>query len=324
MKSYLYLAKEPDAGVRNDLSRLSGEVTIVDCLNGYIDWYKKKGYNCISKTKYFELDGTMRFDVVIGNPPYSDRSNMSDPNGGGNGGNLDAKFFLKCIELSDKVSLIIRAKHFSKVASNFRKTLFGSGKLVSILHLPKETFPTILNTETCVVTWDINHEGPCKVVYADGTVVDRNLTENDVIKLNNPEYVAEVDNNMAHRFMCGDLKRNRIVDVDDGIELIEIMGRTNQPMVTRTISAEQTIKGRNKHGVVMNLNGNWDGFGKMEIKPFKSAISKQIIMLETSSHEESVELIKYLKSDRIQEQIKTLKVSFCNSKYLFSMIKDFK
>ena len=266
----------------------------------------------------------MHFDVCIGNPPYSDRSKMSDANGGGFPVNMDSKFFLKCIEVSDKVSLIIRAKHFSKVESRFRKTLFGSGKLVEIRHLPKETFPTILNTETCVVTWDINHDGPCKVTYEDGTVVDRDLTENDVIKLNNPNYVAEVDNNMAHRFMCGDLKRNRIVDVDDGVELIEIMGRTNQPMVTRTINAEQTIKGRNKHGVVMNLNGNWDGFGKMEIKPFESAISKQIIMLETSSHEESVELLNYLKSDKVKEQIKTLKVSFCNSKYLFSMIKDFK
>ena len=43
----LYLAKEPDAGVRDDLSRISGEITIVDCLNGYGDWYRKKGYNCI-------------------------------------------------------------------------------------------------------------------------------------------------------------------------------------------------------------------------------------------------------------------------------------
>jgi hypothetical protein len=65
----LYLAKEPDAGVRNDLSRISGEITIVDCLNAYGDYYRKKGYNCISRMEFFALEN-MKFDVVIGNPPY--------------------------------------------------------------------------------------------------------------------------------------------------------------------------------------------------------------------------------------------------------------
>ena len=83
----LYLAKEPDAGVRDDLSRISGEITIVDCLNGYGDWYRKKGYNCISKTKYFELDGTMRFEVVIGNPPYQ-APNLTGKRGKGGNNSL--------------------------------------------------------------------------------------------------------------------------------------------------------------------------------------------------------------------------------------------
>ena len=76
MKHILYLAKEPGKGVRDDLSRLSGkEVTVVDCLGAYGDYYRKMGYNVISKTKYFELDGIMRFDVVIGNPPYGSGAN---------------------------------------------------------------------------------------------------------------------------------------------------------------------------------------------------------------------------------------------------------
>lgn len=70
MKTTLYFAKEPDAGVRHDLSHLPGEITIVDCLNAYGDYYRKMGYNCISRTKFFELDGTMRFDFILGNPPF--------------------------------------------------------------------------------------------------------------------------------------------------------------------------------------------------------------------------------------------------------------
>ena len=65
----LYLAKEPGKGVRSDLSRISGEVTVVDCLNAYGDYYRKMGYNVISMTKYFE-PLHMHFTQTIGNPPY--------------------------------------------------------------------------------------------------------------------------------------------------------------------------------------------------------------------------------------------------------------
>jgi len=85
MKRTLYLAKEPDLGVLNDLSRISGEVIVVDCLGAYGDFYKKKGYNCISKIKFFELDGTMRFDFVIGNPPFQSNNGNGDLSGSGTG-----------------------------------------------------------------------------------------------------------------------------------------------------------------------------------------------------------------------------------------------
>ena len=65
----LYLAKEPGKGVRSDLSKISGEVTVVDCLNGYGDWYKLKGYNCLSFDEFFSEDN-MKFDSIVGNPPY--------------------------------------------------------------------------------------------------------------------------------------------------------------------------------------------------------------------------------------------------------------
>ena len=90
----LYLAKEPDAGVRDDLSRISGEVVVVDCLDGYIDWYKLKGYDCISTSEFFSLTD-MKFSMVIGNPPY------------GNAGKLAVRFLNKSMELSDDVRMVL-------------------------------------------------------------------------------------------------------------------------------------------------------------------------------------------------------------------------
>ena len=88
----LYLAKEPGKGVRDDLSRIYGEVVVVDCLNSYNEWYRKKGYSCISTNEFFGLID-MKFDVIIGNPPYN------------NG--LSVKFINKAAELSDYIHFVL-------------------------------------------------------------------------------------------------------------------------------------------------------------------------------------------------------------------------
>ena len=63
----IYYAKEPDAGVRDDLAKMSGEVTVVDCLDAYGDYYRKIGYNSISTADYF-ANTSMHFSQTIGNP----------------------------------------------------------------------------------------------------------------------------------------------------------------------------------------------------------------------------------------------------------------
>ena len=94
METTLYLAKEPGKGVRDDLSRLSGEVTIVDCLNAYGDYYRKMGYNVISKDKFFSPTD-MKFTVVIGNPPYGKNSSLA------------VKFLNKAVELSNDIRMVL-------------------------------------------------------------------------------------------------------------------------------------------------------------------------------------------------------------------------
>jgi len=78
MKFYCYLAKEPDQGVKSDLKKLNskGKVVVVACNPGYMDYYKKIGYNTISLEDFFNLIG-MNFDAVLGNPPYSDKKEGS-------------------------------------------------------------------------------------------------------------------------------------------------------------------------------------------------------------------------------------------------------
>lgn len=267
-----------------------------------------------------ELKG-MRFDIVIGNPPYSNRSGVSCADTGGSGKSLDDVFTLECMKLSDRVRLVIRAKEFSKQNSSFKRKLFSGQHLRSITWLPASTFPMVQNTVTCVIDWDATYVGETRISYEDGTVLNRLLDEDSVVKLNNPDYVPSVDNNMRHRYLRGKMPRRSIDNAPDGVRIVEIMGKGESPVV-RTASNVPDGSGCNSHGVVMNYASSWDGFDRLHIKPFDAAISGSVIMLHTDSDEESQRLIDHLKSPDIVELLKGLKSGFNNSGRIFEMIPD--
>ena len=95
-KTLLYLAKEPFSdGVKHDLQSFKDyDITICACNAGYVDYYKLLGYNVITSSKLF-AGVDMRFDVVIGNPPY------------GNGGKQAVKFLNICGDLSDTIIMVL-------------------------------------------------------------------------------------------------------------------------------------------------------------------------------------------------------------------------
>lgn len=57
MKSFLYLAKEPDNNVMKELPILAkkGELTVVACNEGYLEFYQNMGYNTITLETFFSL-----------------------------------------------------------------------------------------------------------------------------------------------------------------------------------------------------------------------------------------------------------------------------
>lgn len=299
---------------------------------GYTNLYTEKSYKYFPKGDIAISSGlnvvtlltdnqieNMYFDVSLGNPPYSDRSQTNCADVGGSGKSLDDKFTLKCMTLSKRVKLIIRAKELSKVNSKFKQQLFAGNRLRSITYVDKSTFPTIQNTVTCVIDWDCKYCGETVITYEDGTVVSKLLTKDSVIKLNNPNYVASVDDNMMYRYLRGKIPRHQIND-NDGTRIVEIMGKGETPIIRNTLSTP-TI-GLNEYGVIMNYNSRWEGFDKMSVKESDTCLSESMIMLKTKSDEESLRLIEYLKSDEIVTLMKGLKSGFSNSARIFEMIPD--
>ena len=126
LKTLLYLAKDPGPGVIQDLKSLSNyDITICACNPGYVDYYKLLGYNVITHHKFFTTVD-MRFDVIIGNPPY------------GSGANLAIKFINKCAELSDDIRMVLP---LSFVKDSIQNKVNLNLVIADERELPPDTFP---------------------------------------------------------------------------------------------------------------------------------------------------------------------------------------
>ena len=136
MKQVLYLAKEPDNGVMSDLKSLKKhKVTVVACLPGYREYYQFLGYNTITADQYFSLED-MKFDVIIGNPPYGKNSSLA------------VKFLNKSSEVSDFVMMVL--------PRSFRKPSIMNRVNQEMILMKDETVDDDAFRDsivTCVQTW---------------------------------------------------------------------------------------------------------------------------------------------------------------------------
>lgn len=281
---------------------------------------KRNGFINTVCEDFLQWQSEMQFDVIVGNPPYTDTSPVKGATMGGCSKGLDNVFFERCLELSQRVSLIIRSKHFAKKSSAFRRRLFLCGHLSEIVAIPPSTFPSISLTETCVVTYDSDHAGPCKVTFQDGSEKMIDLKEDTCIKLTNPDFISEVKGNLAPRYQRGDLNLNQLREGD--FPMIITMGGKEKDMVVRFVDASQCVCGVNQHGVVLNSKYGGKGLGKVYVKPFEYAVSGSAIILKTSSQEESILLQQYLSTPEVQQHVIKNRASNANTKDLFKTLVD--
>ena len=295
------------------------------------------------------IDKRMEFTSIIGNPPYTDTTSVDSDRNNGAGGcskDLDSQFFEQAQQMSSHVSMIIRTKFFPKKGSGFRKRVFEKGGIVSLTALSDDTFPSISGTPTCWITWSATHKGPTKVTYLNGTVKDIVLTKDTCIKLDNPDYVSEVSNNLGHRYMRGRIKQRQLEGSEGKQPVLTSMGGFNGTMEDNLVYVDETLKVDcvNQHGVVMNavygpgarssvkdyqstvegVNSNTTAVttGPIHVKPYEYGISSSTVILKTSSYEESERLRDYLMSDKMQEYMFYNKINNANTKELFATVED--
>jgi len=281
---------------------------------------RRNGFINTTCADFLEWEPSMKFDVIVGNPPYSDTTNVKGPASGGCSKGLDSLFFEKCMEMAPYVSLIIRSKFFAKGSSTFRRKLFSSGHLQSIEALPDWVFPTISLTETCIVIYDEQHTGPARITFQGGELKNISVESDTCLKLTNSSYNSNVASNLAHRHLMGDVGLNQMRDGECPM-ILTLNSRETDIKVVK-VCVEQHVCGVNQHGVVMNRVYGGRGLGRVFVKPFDHSISRSAVMLRTNSEEESQVLCEYLRSDEVQNLVTLNKISNVSSKELFRTIAD--
>lgn len=138
------------------------------------------------KTRLAELfGGDMRFDVIIGNPPYQL---------GSDGGTRDVPIYQHFVEQAKKLephflTMVIPSRWMASGLGlgEFRQAMLGDRRMRELVDYPaaNDVFPGVeVKAGVCYFLWDATHDGDCNVTTVRGGEVvgpmARNLGEYDV------------------------------------------------------------------------------------------------------------------------------------------------
>ncbi|MBQ0143197.1 MAG: Eco57I restriction-modification methylase domain-containing protein [Prevotellaceae bacterium] len=197
MNCELLIAKYPDEFDRHDhildeqlfgiaLSQVSFERTRkkrirnVVVIPNYISLLKDKEKGNTQRLKEAinrEFKRDMKFDVVIGNPPYQETTGNTSNKGVASGTTIYDKFVLNGIVLSNRfVCMITPTKWFcgNKRLDALREKLLQDK--ITELHIFKanDIFPSIIMDKVCFYLYDKKHSDKCKIVnHAKGDTFEQ-------------------------------------------------------------------------------------------------------------------------------------------------------
>jgi len=127
----------------------------------------------------------MKFDVIIGNPPYQ----LSDSGHGASAVPIYQKFVQQAMKLNPRfLTMIIPSRWFAggRGLDNFRKSMLTDNRLRILVDYPDATecFPGIdLSGGVCYFLWDRDNKGYCRItniVEGKSCTLERPLLENGV------------------------------------------------------------------------------------------------------------------------------------------------
>ncbi len=338
-----------------------------DLLNKIIN-DSKKAYELIENSNNYlesnifnDKEGVnMKFDLIIGNPPYQDR--------GGSGGNNDAAIYQHFVEFAislkpDYCSMIIPARWFAagreNLLGNFRRNFLNSSKISDLVVYPNasEIFPNVqIEGGVCYYKYDLkgnyNETNYSYITEKNVKKIKRKLNEFDVL-IADPvlgNIVKKVDAKM---------KETNTASVDSIISADTPFGIASNPKVSKKTPTKVFSKSSPEHNTklfhiergkrkveyvegskikknAVDINkdkvfitGGYGGHEQVlsvpELAPKNSVCSQSYLYAAFNSKSEAENFIKYLKTKFFRVLVSAMKITQSAPKrvYRFVPIQDF-
>jgi len=271
-----------------------------------VNKYKLVGqYVKLSYEKFLEMDNNMKFDVIVGNPPYnSNDTSREETTHRGQGDNLAKKFTLKALELAKKhIAFIIPYGH--RTYSPALQEELRMGGLYKIDSC-KEHFMQV-STNPCIFLFDTT-----KVV---NTVEDNYNTHGLAIPADN---IGKIFRNQPGKLNRIDYEKKLS---DKGKYRIVVTTGVIKYTDDKSIVDKMNDNTQGKWRVVFNCTTSVKKLGKIIVEGPDSTLSKSVHCLLVKSKEEAENLKNYLESEKVKEILSNVKIiNACNSKKFLQYI----
>jgi len=295
-----------------------------DTITFYSDHDNKSEMSRRLGVKYITTLGTdMKFDVVVGNPPYQDREGMENTT---TSADLASIFVKKSFQLSNNiVALIIPSDWTGPNSSTLKRFLFKEHTLKKLSFYGNKWFD--VKKDTCSFIYDNEYQGPTDIVDVNNTILSLDLTKVDVLSLHNQETAFlqkfNTTSNLSNRWLHGSMNLTEAYkSIGTADEFVCAVGRKGDPITTINITQSKKVVGKGIHKLVVPMVGDMGKLGNVKHAQQHQVGGHSVVFLTADSAAELDSLKSYLESKVIRLLIKSVKKSTPNSKGVFSQIPD--
>lgn len=271
----------------------------------------------------------MKFDVVVGNPPYS-INNSGDGRTSGTKTRLYATFYKELFEKAPTYAVILPSNWIGRQNDSVRKSIMNDHSVEWIVDTTHWFADKIKGTPTCAVIRNKNYNNVEKKIQVRDTV--RVATADTIVSLDaspSANLVAKLvdsSDTMADMW-CRNVNTgitrscDTLTDNVTPYPVVLVTGAVNAPP---TMGYVTTPNPKQKHfnsiKVVMNTNASPSAIGAIKIVSSPAYTTDSIVFFPVSSLSHANNLKSYLESCIVRFIVATSRNSHGNSKSFFSLI----
>lgn len=271
--------------------------------------------------------GDMKFDVVVGNPPYQvDSNDLDSRKRKGNPGRLFVRFVNMFRTLSKTYAVVMPSTWIGRPNDKLNKEILSDTSVEYIIDVTNH-FPFLKGRlhVCCVVANERYNDDKC-------TMVNEDDTEFKIVRSDIKGFMSVPAMNIIQKLNTGttlgslwhlapEIIRENLSDIGTSA-VAEIVGAKDTPVPIRRIS--KVIKPKkhlpSTYRVIVNVNASKDHIGNVKYIGPGIFVTQSLRFFPVNSEDEARHLVNYLESSLVQYIAKTVRSSNGNSKAFFNNI----